>query len=341
MSEERLDELRELEDIAREFGSALDVRQVGEIVLAERRLPLLALGVGSRSPDVPAIGFFGGIHGLERVGTQLLLAFLRTLLSRLAWDTLLRCQLESMRMVFMPLVNPGGMLRRTRANPNGVDLMRNSPVEARARTPFLIGGQRLTPVLPWYRGRAGVPMEIENQALCRVVDDELLSRRFSLSLDCHSGFGLRDRVWFPYAYTTEPIRHLAEMHALIQLFDAGYPHHDYLFEPQTRHYHAHGDLWDYLYLRSLEGSSRVFLPLTLELGSWRWVKKRPRQMFSRLGMFNPLPRHRYHRVMRRHLVWLDFLTRAVCSWNKWLPVGTQRVLQGQAALARWYSVGAS
>ena len=69
-------------------------------------------------------------------------------------------------------------------------------------------------------------------------------------------------------------------------------HHRYVIEPQSRQYLAHGDLWDHLYLRSRERPERVFLPLTLEMGSWIWVKKNPRQLFSRQGIFNPLVQHR-------------------------------------------------
>ncbi len=153
---------------------------------------------GNPSPDVPAVGFFGGIHGLERIGTQVLLAFLHSLLRRLRWDQVLQRQLAAIRLVFMPLVNPAGMWRGTRSNPHGVDLMRNAPVESHELVPYLLGGQRISARLPWYRGAAGACMEIENQAVCSVVEEELSSREFSLALDCHSGFGLRDRIWFPY-----------------------------------------------------------------------------------------------------------------------------------------------
>jgi hypothetical protein len=35
-------------------------------------------------------------------------------------------------------------------------------------------------------------------------------------------------------------------------------------------------------------------------------------------------------------VWLDFLTRAVCSGANWLPVGEAREVHRAAALAHWY-----
>ena len=234
----------------------------------------------------------------------------------------------------MPLVNPAGMWRGTRANASGIDLMRNSPVESRERVPFLYGGQRLSPRLPWYRGDGRSPMEPEARALCEVVEQELLGRPFSLALDCHSGFGLDDRIWFPHAHTRKPIENLAEMHALMELFDRNYPNHDYIFEPQCRQYVAHGDLWDHLYLERPAG--RVFLPLTLEMGSWRWIRKSPRQLLSRAGIFNPLAAHRHQRVLRRHLVWLDFLCRAAGSYERWLPANGERLRHERDGLASWF-----
>ena len=88
---------------------------------------------------------------------------------RLQWDATLHSQLESVRLLFMPIVNPGGMLMGTRANPQGIDLMRNAPVDAVDKVPFLVGGQRISASLPWYRGRLDAPMEAENLALCTEV----------------------------------------------------------------------------------------------------------------------------------------------------------------------------
>ncbi len=244
--------------------------------------------------------------------------------------------LREVRLVFMPLINPGGMWRATRSNPNGVDLMRNAPVQAEDKVPFLLGGHRISPHLPWYRGPEGAEMEAENIALCRTVKEELLSRQFSLAIDCHSGFGLRDRVWFPHAHSIHPIPHLADILALEELFQQTHPNHHYLFEPQSLQYQTHGDIWDYLYLQALESPEKTFLPLTLEMGSWIWVKKNPRQLFSRHGMFNPVAEHRLHRVLRRHTSWLDFLMRAACGHQDWMAQGPTRLRLQERAVARWY-----
>ena len=81
---------------------------------------------------------------------------------------------------------------------------------------------------------------------------------------------------------------------------------------------------------------RTFLPLTLEMGSWSWVKKNPRQLFSRHGIFNPLIPHRQERVLRSHMAWLDFVARAACSHRSWVPAGAAREAHQREAIAFWY-----
>ena len=332
-------ELAELESIIEAGAAHVVARVVCDVAVDDRSFPVYAVTLGNPDPAVPAVGFFGGFHGLERIGAEVVLVYLRSLVVRLRWDAVLRRELESVRLVFMPLVNPGGMWLGTRANPNGVDLMRNSPLESTERVPFLIGGQRISAGLPWYRGPHDTPMEAESMAVCRIVEEELLAREFSLAVDCHSGFGIHDRIWFPYAHTALPIGHLAEVHALKEIYDQTYTNHNYLFEPQSRQYLAHGDMWDHLYRQAAADPRRIFLPLTLEMGSWLWVKKNPRQLFSRHGIFNPLIGHRQQRVLRRHLSWLDFLVRAASGYRLWLPAGAERERHREAALARWYRGG--
>jgi predicted deacylase len=331
-----LPELEALTRIVAEGGAWLQSRVLCEVAFDAQRLPVLAIALGNPSREVPAVGFFGGVHGLERIGAEVVIAHLASLVQRLHWDSSLHRLLESLRLVFVPIVNPGGMARATRANPNGVDLMRNAPVEASDPVPFLVGGQRHSERLPWYRGRAGAAMEAENLAVCRIVAEELLPHPFSLAVDCHSGFGMRDRIWFPYAHTAHPVPHLAELFALSTILDQTHPQHRYVVEPQSRQYLAHGDLWDHLYRQSLDAPERVFLPLTLEMGSWLWVKKNPRQMFSRQGIFNPLIEHRRQRVLRRHGVWLDFVMRAALSHRRWVPCDADRPAARERALAHWY-----
>ncbi|HZZ94389.1 MAG TPA: M14 family zinc carboxypeptidase [Usitatibacter sp.] len=331
-----LPELEELHHILEAAPGGIEVKAAGHAALGDERVPILAVTLGARAPEAPAIAFVGGVHGLERIGTQVVLSLLGSLVARLHWDELLHRQLEGLRIVFVPLVNPVGMMRRTRSNGRGIDLMRNAPIDARERVAFLVGGHRMSARLPWYRGAAGAPMEPESDALCSVVRRELFGRPLAVALDCHSGFGLRDRIWFPHARTRERFGRTAEVHALVQQYDALYPRHSYVFEPQSRQYLTHGDLWDYLYEQSLEAPG-IFMPLTLEMGSWRWIRKSPRQALSRLGIFNPLPADRLQRVRRNHLLWLNFLCRAVHDYRDWLPHAEARERHERAAIARWFA----
>lgn len=335
-------ELDELRILIRRAGTALRSEVVCEVRAAGETLPVYCLELGSTAPDAPAVGIFGGVHGVERIGTQVVLAYLHTLIERLRWDETLAYTLERVRVVFMPLVNPGGMLRRTRANPGGVDLMRNAPVDADGKVPVLLGGQRLSPLLPWYRGRAGEPMQPEARALCGVVERRLMTQPFSLALDCHSGFGTSNHVWFPYAGSRRPIDCLAEVYALRTLFRSTHPHHrNYIIEPQSRRYTTHGDLWDYLYERARPRAPNLFVPLTLEMGSWLWIKKNPLQLFGRLGFFNPIEPHRMRRILRQHLVLFDFLVRAALSHRRWRPRDEERAGLFDSAVAYWLSRPAS
>ncbi len=330
-----LPELETLEGLLARGGKALRSEVLSYVDAAGTRLPIYCVELGSTRADAPAVGFFGGVHGVERIGTQVLLAYLHSIVERLPWDDCLSSMLDRVRLIFVPIVNPGGMSLRTRANPAGVDLMRNSPVDAEEKVHPLLGGHRLSRSLPWFRGRAGSGMEPEARALCEIVEQRLLPHPFSLTLDCHSGFGMRDRIWFPYARTRKPVHCLPEIYALRTMFRAAHPYHGiYVIEPQARQYMTHGDLWDYLYDRS--DKQRPYIPLTLELGSWNWVRKSPTQIFSILGMFNPIAAHRLDRTLRRHLVLLEFLVHAAISQARWRPQEAQRESLMESAVAYWY-----
>ncbi len=241
-----LPELAELEALLERIEPHARIQVLSRVAVREHALPIYAIMLGTREPAAPALAFVGGVHGLERIGTQVVLAYLRTLSVRLAWDRVLADTLARVRLVFMPLVNPGGMLLRLRSNPSGVDLMRNAPRGEGGRGTFLVGGQRLWRRLPWYAGDA-TQCEPENLALFGVIERELLCSQVALAIDCHSGFGMIDRLWFPYARTRKPFPNLAEVVGLKRLLDTTLPHHIYRVEPQANAYTIEGDAWDYLY----------------------------------------------------------------------------------------------
>ncbi len=310
----------------------------GRIGGLERRYPLYGIVLGQAPPTSPVFLLVGGIHGLERIGTMVVLAYLTSLVRQLEWDQILRDSLRRVRIAFLPMMNPVGMAARTRANGSGVDLMRNAPQNGEGWGTPLVGGQRLSPRLPWYMGERGAPMEREAQALVDFARRELFSARVAIAIDVHSGFGMLDRLWFPYARTRKPLPHLPEIFALKRLLDRTLPHHIYEMEPQAQVYTIVGDLWDYLYdaYRAAQPDG-TFIPLTLEMGSWLWVKKNPLQLLSVLGSFNPILPHRLRRTLRRHLQLFNFLHHASASPHSWsgFAEAPRRALRSEA-FSMWY-----
>ncbi len=301
-------ELDALAELVERAGPLARHRVLAEVDDHGVRRRVHALELGSTAADTPLLIVVVGVHGLERIGTQVVLAFLAALLGRLTWDRAGHEVLDRARLWLLPALNPVGLARGTRANGSGVDLMRNAPGDRVGRATPLVGGQRLARWLPWYRGEAGAAMEPEAAALVTWVAHGIASAPAAIALDVHSGFGLVDRLWFPWARTRRPMPQLPELRALVDLLDGSQPHHVYRVEPQARAYTIQGDLWDHVYAQHLAAARPgVFLPLTLELGSWSWVKKNPRQLFSRQGWFNPIKPHRLRRTLRRHLSLLDFL----------------------------------
>ncbi|WP_445776959.1 DUF2817 domain-containing protein [Shewanella sp.] len=279
-------------------------QSLADLYYRGEKLSVTAIELGQQQQSCPTVLFVGGVHGVERIGAQVVLAFLSSLLNRLPWDTHLQQLLQQVRLAFVPVVNPVGFLRGSRGNGNNVDLMRNAPIDSSEEVTFLIGGQRISSKLPWYRGKAG--MELETEALVNYVKQLQHQSTSVIALDAHSGFGLLDHVWFPHAHTRQPFEGIGYIYRLMQLFESGYPHHGYYrLAPQSHFYRTHGDIWDFLVASNT--SNKPFIPLTLEMGSWAWVRKNPRQLFNFPGYFNPQQSHRHQRILRRHVVLMQFL----------------------------------
>lgn len=313
-----LPEFNQIEQMANNHPGLVRLKKLASINDNNAEYPIYGLEIGTEDRTVPTLGIIGGVHGLERVGTQVLLSYLYTLNQKLSWDSDLKSELSNRRIVCIPILNPWGMAHFRRSNLNGVDLMRNSPVESDNAT-FLVGGHRISNKLPWYRGPEGASMEVESQVLIDFLKNEIFPSEASIVLDLHSGFGVKDQIWYPFAKSKEPFPFLNQFKNLSRLLGSTYPHHVYKIEPQSLNYQTHGDLWDYaLELQQLSSyKNNIFLPLTLELGSWSWVKKNPIQIFSMFGLFNPIKQHRYSRTMRRHVYLIDFLLRATKNHKAW------------------------
>lgn len=337
----KLPEWKTLEKLSLELVHVGRFRVLGETAdNSGNRLPLIAASFGSTDPKAPVMALFGGVHGLERIGAQVVLAFMSSFGELILWDRLVQEALRKIRIVFFPMVNPLGIFHKTRANPQGIDLMRNSPVESEESPTFLVGGHRLGPLIPWYRGDDKQGLEPESAALLSLCETEFFQSECAISLDFHSGFGTMDRIWFPFARSRQPFPHLAELHAFKEAFERTHPHHFYQIEPQAKHYTTHGDLWDYaydLFYAKQENAKSVYLPLAIEMGSWLWVKKNPLQIFYALGPFNPMKPHRLRRILRRHNTFLDFVIRSLVSHETWIPNRQeQREKHHQRAMDLWY-----
>ena len=331
-------ELAQLENIIGQLGDRARVEVIEHIPYKNQTFPIYCIVLGTLRPEVPVLAYFGGVHGLEKIGSEVILSYLQTIVHLLDWDHEFAARLENSRLVFVPIVNPVGVYRGTRCNGSGVDLMRNAPIEGIGATK-LYSGHRLSPMLPWYRGDAK-EMEKESQALCRVINQYLFDAPISIAVDLHSGFGIRDRLWFPYASSKKPLPSLAETYAWKQLFDRCYPHHFYQIEPMSQEYVLSGDLWDYLYddFLNRNGGNELFLPLTLEMGSWLWLRKSPLNLFQRHGLFHPLSPHRQQRILRRHITLFDFLYRSILYPQSWAYLEQSSKDQFSAqAKALWYA----
>lgn len=316
-----LHELKLIRELTHTKDDLITVEELDRVDAKGNSYPIISFTIGSSDKTKPALGLFGGVHGLERVGSHVVITYLTSLFKQLEWDDELRERLQECRIVSIPLINPAGMAMHSRANPNGVDLMRNAPINSDADNPtFLVSGHRLSSKLPWYRGQEGQPMEKESQALVSFCERELFNSEAAITVDFHSGFGMKDRLWFPYAKTSEPFPRFKEVQNLKDLLDQTLPYHIYKIEPQFDSYTISGDLWDYIFDLHREqnlNTKRVLIPWTLEMGSWIWVKKNPLQIFTAGGFFNPVKSHRYDRTMRRHMLLIDFLLRASRNYHSW------------------------
>ena len=320
---EKLPELKKCEHLASITNTLWDFEILDSIDYQGESYPIYSFTLGSKNKSAPTLGLFGGVHGLEKIGTHVIIAFFNSILEQCEWDKDLQNMLSQCRIVSIPLVNPVGMAHNFRSNGEGVDLMRNAPVESEeSSSPLLLSGHRLSNKLPWFRGTPEIKMEKEATILCEYVEKQMFQASASIAVDFHSGFGMRDRFWYPFAKSKKPFPRIQEVRKIKSLLDRTLPHHIYKIEPQSKSYTTHGDLWDYLFLNFEQQKDEkkregLFLPWTLEMGSWIWLKKNPAQGLSLEGFFNPVKEHRLDRTMRRHLPLIHFLLHLVRNKESW------------------------
>ncbi len=319
-SKRMISEHVQLQTLAKRYPRYFRLESLDSVPTRKGREPIQRFSLTDHEAEnleeLPVLGLFAGVHGLEVIGVQILVHFLDFALKQTDWNEQFRDLLTKVRMVGIPIVNPAGLVHMTRSNGHGVDLMRNAPVESACPSVF-IGGHRWSAWLPYFRGKQD--LELESRLLLRLVQEQCFNAPFSITMDLHSGFGVRDCLWTPYAKQQGLPPTWEEYRRIAQLIDNSLKYAKYDFAPQSRYYCTNGDLWDYLYDRYLEqnpGEEGHFLPLTLEVGTWRFIKKSPLTGFRTWNYFNPAHAHRFRRVIRRHIQLLNLLAHLTANWEQ-------------------------
>ncbi len=276
------------------------------------RFPIHVLEVGTpaalrRNPA----GLVAGVHGLEIIGIRVLLDFLEFALSPESGALYEDIRRGRLALATVPIANPAGVAMRRRSNAVGVDLMRNSGVEAKDALPFF-GGQRISPLLPYYRGKS---LQSESRALLRFVQDYFwgIKNRVTPVIDIHSGFGGVNHVWWPPAGSRDPSPDDVLYRKVAARLQAAHGYGRYRFVPQHESYTMHGDLWDLVASRfqddRREGpkASRL-LPWTLEIGTWEHLREKPRRLLNKRKIFNPPKKEKREAIQLHRALLADLVS---------------------------------
>ncbi len=79
-------ELQQLEQLIERFGNRAHSQIVERIQYKNLEFPIHCITLGSNDPNAPVLAFFGGVHGLEKIGSEVILSFMQTLCARLYAD---------------------------------------------------------------------------------------------------------------------------------------------------------------------------------------------------------------------------------------------------------------
>ncbi|EQA34899.1 zinc carboxypeptidase [Leptospira inadai serovar Lyme str. 10] len=311
--------------IAKLGGKLAKLRQVGFSRRTSEgfRFPIYCLELGTEQGLAKhPVGITAAVHGLETIGIQILLDFLEYIIHPGSNGYLPEFKKGKLGLIVIPIVNPGGVAAKSRSNPGGVDLMRNSGIDAVKPLPFF-GGQKLSNKLPYFRGHG---LEPESRILFRTMYEKFFGVPDAVMpvLDLHSGFGTVDNVWWPYAYTKEPCPDTPIYRKLTAHLRENCGHIHFSYGPQSESYTTHGDLWDKFYDHYKEVHSdkkewgAKFLPLTLEVGTWSDIKEEPMKLFSKKGIFRPAEQNKRETLTRYRGFLRDFIRIGLSQPKDWI-----------------------
>ncbi|PJE03412.1 MAG: carboxypeptidase [Leptospira sp.] len=287
------------------------------------RFPIHSLEIGTeKAIKSNPVGLVAGVHGLETIGIRILLDFLEYILDKNSEGFLPEIKKGKLGIVALPILNPGGVALKSRSNPAGVDLMRNSGVDAEDPLPFF-GGHRISPKLPYYRGNG---MEPESRALYRFVHKYFYNVNHSIIpvIDLHSGFGTIDHVWWPFAKSKKPCFDTPIYEKMAYYLRTVKGHDRFKYGAQSETYTTHGDLWDRFYdhyveqiINTTKNWTARFLPITLEVGTWSDLKQNPEKLFRKRGIFNPGKENKIETITGYREFLRDFALLSQTKLNQW------------------------
>ncbi|MBN1114608.1 MAG: alpha/beta fold hydrolase [Oligoflexia bacterium] len=294
--------LRELEE---KFPHKFLLEPLDFIYHKNYKTPVHAFFISHKpQKELPTVALFACFHGVEWIGSSVLINFINHFLNAMEWDEGLRELVRHINLCGIPIVNPVGRIENTRTNGNNIDLMRNSPVSS-GNSSFMLGGQEISPMLPWYMGESLQP---ENKVTIDFLDKYVFPSDFKITMDIHSGFVNRSRIWIPYASGKKlPPKEEELFNKTKNHLDKIYRYHLYEYEKQTDVYRTHGDFWDYNLDRHAQGGRGIYLPFTLEISSLQWSLRSFLIHWKFENLFNPLKENERNSEYIKHLHLMYFL----------------------------------
>ena len=191
--------------------------------------------------DEPEFKYIATMHGGENLGTEMCLYFIDLLLTEYGTNERITNLIDSTSICIVPLMNPDGLERGTRANANGVDLNRNFPLLTDSSLNIF----------------TGEPLDASNrQPEVRHIMNWTVQNSFVLSAGFHTSAML---VCYPYGYNEQ-----------MSAVDTPTPD-DLLYEEISRRYTIHNPpMWNSSQFPDGIVNSALWYPVIGEMPDWNY-----------------------------------------------------------------------
>ena len=191
--------------------------------------------------DEPEFKYVSTMHGDEPVGTETCLYFIDLLLTEYGTDERITNLIDDTAIWIVPLMNPDGLERNTRANANGIDLNRSFPLLTDSSLNIFDGGPFLDD------GRQPETVAIMQWSA---------AESFTLAANFHTGSLL---VCYPYGYNEQ-----------MSAVDTPTPD-DLLYEEISRRYSMHNPpMWNSSQYTDGIINSALWYPVIGEMADWNY-----------------------------------------------------------------------